>query len=276
MSPFKAAILAVLMLFAITFVACSSGSIQSGNVGVTTTFGKVDMKEKGDGFYVAILSSVDEFSSKEIAVELNNMTPKAKDNLSLKDMDVSVFYRTNPAQIAETIVKYSRLSIYNDGVYYPAYELISSLARNAVYDESSKHDSLIIHTKRDYIAAKIKEDLQTELDSSDKGVFTITRVVIRAVVPDAAIEESIRRVVSAQKDLEAMEYQEKIARKQAEVEIAKSEGIAKANQIIQKSLTREYLQHEANQVAMKFAEKGGSNTVLLPMGMNVAPLIQIK
>ena len=51
--------------------------------------------------------------------------------------------------------------------------------------------------------------------------------------------------------------------------------IAKANQIINQSLTREYLQHESNLVLQKFAEKGGASTVVIPANMQTAPLINI-
>ena len=59
------------------------------------------------------------------------------------------------------------------------------------------------------------------------------------------------------------------------MEVKKAEGIAKANQIINQSLTREYLQHESNLALMKFAEKGGATTVVLPANMQTAPLINI-
>ena len=51
--------------------------------------------------------------------------------------------------------------------------------------------------------------------------------------------------------------------------------IAKANQIINQSLTREYLQHESNLALHKFAEKGGTTTVVVPANMQTAPLINI-
>ena len=38
----------------------------------------------------------------------------------------------------------------------------------------------------------------------------------------------------------------------------------------------EYLQHESNLVLQKFAEKGGSNTVILPANMQTAPLLLNK
>lgn len=50
-------------------------------------------------------------------------------------------------------------------------------------------------------------------------------------------------------------------------------GIAEANRIIAGSLPRKYLQHEANQALLKFAESGNTSTVIMPSGMGVTPLI---
>jgi regulator of protease activity HflC (stomatin/prohibitin superfamily) len=81
--------------------------------------------------------------------------------------------------------------------------------------------------------------------------------------------------VAAQKQLETTKQRIAIAEAEAQVEIKKAEGIARANQIINQSLTREYLQHESNLALQKFAEKGGTNTVVIPANMQTAPLIHI-
>jgi hypothetical protein len=116
-------------------------------------------------------------------------------------------------------------------------------------------------------------NMQAELDKTDPGVFKITRVVVRAVITDPSIEESIRNAVANQKRLEAMEVQTQIAQKEAEIKVTEARGIAESNRIIAGSLTREYLQHEANQALLKFAEGDNASTVILPSGMNVTPLI---
>ena len=54
---------------------------------------------------------------------------------------------------------------------------------------------------KDHIARKIQE----ELDRTDKGVFSISRVVIRSVQTDPSIEQSIQQAVANQKKLEAMQ-----------------------------------------------------------------------
>ena len=144
-----------------------------------------------------------------------------------------------------------------------------------MFEQAAQIDSLVMHTRRDELSASVLRSLQAELDTNDKGVITVTRVVIRALTTDPAIEKAIQDSVAAQKQLETTEQRIAIAEAEAQVEIKKAEGIAKANQIINQSLTREYLQHESNLALQKFAEKGGTNTVVIPANMQTAPLIQI-
>ena len=259
--------------------ATSCGTLESGNVGVRITLGKVNPEEIEPGIYLGVpgVSRVQEFSAKEIAVELNDLTPKARDNLSLRDLDVTVYYKVAPGSIADLYVKYAARHTQAEGsrVYLPAYQLVHGIARNVIYEESSRIDSLVMHTKRDEMAAAIRKALQTELDANDKSVFTITRVVIRSLTTDPAIERAIQESVAAQKQLETTKQRIQIAEAEAQVEIKKAEGIAKANQIINQSLTREYLQHESNLALQKFAEKGGTHTVVIPANMQTAPLITL-
>jgi len=71
---------------ALFLTAC--GAIESGNVGVRTSFtGSVNTNEMQQGFYTHITSKVQEYSTKEITVALMDMQPKAKDNLTLADLD---------------------------------------------------------------------------------------------------------------------------------------------------------------------------------------------
>jgi regulator of protease activity HflC (stomatin/prohibitin superfamily) len=270
---------AVLLLLLVLAGATSCGTIETGNVGVRNTLGKINPEEVEPGVYFGVpgISSVQAFSAKEIAVELNDLTPKARDNLSLRDLDLTVYYRVAPASIAELYVKYAARHAKADGSreFFPAYQLVQGIARNVIYEEASKMESLVMHTKRDEMAAAVRRGIQAELDQNDKAVFTITRVVVRALSTDPAIEKAIQESVAAQKQLETTRQRIQIAEAEAQVEVKKAEGIAKANQIINQSLTREYLQHESNLALMKFADKGGATTVVIPANMQTAPLISI-
>jgi hypothetical protein len=258
------------MLAASVLTGC--GVVDEGNVGVRKTFGKVNPEPVGTGFYTSFVSAVDEYTTKETNIELQNLTPKAKDNLSLKDMDIAVYYKTNGATIPALTVKYIGQSNCSSSVCFPGSVMVESVARSVIYDTVSRYDSLVIHTKRDELEAAIKEAIQRELNNNDPATFTVTRVIARSIVTDPAIEASIKAAVAAQKQLEQMTVQEEIAVKQAQIKITEAKGISEANKIINNSLTREYLQHEANQALMKFAETG-ANTVVVPANMNITPMI---
>lgn len=252
------------------------GFIDTGNVGVETRFGQVNAQEVQPGFYTAILSSVDEFNVKEASMDLNDLKPKAKDNLSLQDLDISVYYTVNPNQVADLYIKYAgQHERAGWGPWYPAWGVVSRTVRDVVYGEVAKHDSLTLHTKRDELANNVLAALQVELDKDDKGTFTVTKVLIRALNTDASIEASIQKNVQAQKDLEQKATQVEIAKKDAEIEVARARGIAESQRIINSTLTKEYLQHEQNKAMLKFAESGQSTTVMFPYGTQMNTLVNL-
>ena len=258
-------------LLLITFLSFSVVVIESGNVGVRKTLGKVNPEEVSPGlnFRVPVVTRITEFVGKEIAIDLTDLTPKAADNLSLRDMDVTVFYKAASGQIADLYVKYANAHHYDkeSDSYFPAYRLVYREARRAAYETVAEIDSLTMHKKREQIADSIEARLQETLESNDPGVFEVTRVVIRSVLTDPSIEESIREAVANQKRLEAKQVMVEIERKNAEIEAIRAQGIANANDIINKTLTTEYLQHELNLTLQKFAETG-ANTIVVPANMH--------
>ncbi|MGB5405754.1 MAG: SPFH domain-containing protein [Thiogranum sp.] len=261
---------ALLGILAITVLFFAVVVIESGNVGVKKTLGKVQPEEVTPGLSLRIpaITSITEFVGKEIAIDLTDLTPKAADNLSLRDMDVTIFYRAESDQISDLYVKYANAHQYDQesDSYFPAYRLVFREARRAAYETVARIDSLTMHKKREQIADSIKVRLQETLDANDPGVFEITRIVIRSVLTDPSIEASIREAVANQKRLEAKQVMVEIERKNAEIEAIRAQGIANANEIINETLTNEYLQHELNLTLQKFAETG-ANTIVVPANM---------
>jgi regulator of protease activity HflC (stomatin/prohibitin superfamily) len=261
---------ALLGILAVTLLFFAVVVIESGNVGVKKTLGKVQPEEITPGLSLRIpaITTITEFVGKEIAIDLTDLTPKAADNLSLRDMDVSVFYRAESDQISDLYVKYANAHHYDQesDSYFPAYRLVFREARRAAYETVAQIDSLTMHKKREQIADSIKIRLQETLDANDPGVFQVTRIVIRSVLTDPSIEASIREAVANQKRLEAKQVMVEIERKNAEIEAIRAQGIANANEIINKTLTNEYLQHELNLTLQKFAETG-ANTIVVPANM---------
>jgi regulator of protease activity HflC (stomatin/prohibitin superfamily) len=253
----------------ILLIATSGYTIDTGNVGVTKTLGNVDADEVGPGFHLRLpfITEVREFSAKENSFDLTDLTPKAADNLSLRELDVTVFYKAAQEKISDLTVKYAATEERGpQGVFYPAYGVVWREARGAVYEVVAGIDSLQLHKERDQLQNAVLALLQRRLDSKDPGVFSIQRVVVRALNTDPSIEQSIQLAVQNQKKLEAKKIEVEIAAKEAEIEVAKAQGIAKANQIINSSLTAEYLQHEINLALAEFAKHDGQ-TVVIPANM---------
>lgn len=271
-----AGMIGLVLLGALAFAALNTSFyiVDTGHVGVERTLGTVDMDETRAGLNLKlpVLTQKYEFSAKEIAIDLEDLRPKAADNLSLKDLDVTVFYRANPEAIAELMVKYSGASAQGEEALLPAYRVAYREARGATYEAVSTVDSLDLHRQRERLQTTIMENLQSRLDDQDPDVFDVSRVVVRALNTDPSIEASIRAAVENQKRLEAKRIEVEIAQKDAEIEIERARGIAQANQIINASLTAEYLQHEVNLALQAFADNGGS-TVVIPANMQGFDLI---
>ncbi len=268
--PAIAAVVAVILL---AFMAAYT--VETGNVAVERTLGKVDHEEQLQGlnFKMPLLTEALEFSAKEIAIDINDLTPKAADNLSLKDLDVSIFYRVPQDRVSELMVKYAASAARGpDGVYMPAYGLVVREARSTIYEQVSEIDSLQLHKRREMLQSAVLDELQERLEKTDPGDLVITRVVVRALNTDPSIEAAIREAVEAEKRLEAKQVQVEIAKKDAEIEIERAKGIAEANNIINESLTAEYLQHEINKALQQFADNEGS-VVVIPANMQGFDLI---
>ena len=263
------ALTVLLIALAVIIVFSSSYVIETGNVGVKKTLGTVDLEEVTPGFHLRLplLTSVKEYSGKENTFDLTDLTPKAADNLSLRDLDVTVFYSTAADKIADVAVKYAASDQPGDGgVLYPGYGLLWREARGAIYEVVAKVDSLQLHKQRNELQNEVQTLLQKRLDAEDPDVFSISRVVVRALNTDPSIEQSIQLAVQNQKRLEAKKIEVEIAAKEAEIEVAKAQGIAKANQIINASLTAEYLQHEINLALREFAKNEGQ-AIVIPANM---------
>lgn len=254
-------------MLAVVFVGALTGCgvIDSEHFGIRKTWdGEIVKETIHQGFYMAVTSSVREFTSKEIAINENGLRPKAGDNLMLKQLDVTFYYKVNsPTHGVNLELKYQNGSEKNnDDVWYPAWNYVNGIAREAIYKATSEFDSLILHTKREDLEERIRDLAQKKLDHDDPGAFTVTKVVARDLLTDESIEESIRQNVQREKELEAKEKQIKIATAQAQVEIEKAKGVAQANRIIAGSISPGYLQWQANEAIHTAAEKGNLITLL--------------
>ena len=90
------------------------------------------------------ITQITELFGKEIAIDLTDLKPKAADNLSLRDMDVTVFYRADSTQIADLCINYADAHQYDgeSDSYFRAFRLVYREARRAAYETVAMIDSL--------------------------------------------------------------------------------------------------------------------------------------
>ena len=254
---------AVLALLA----SCGPQTIETGNVGVVRSFGKVKDEVKDPGLRWLWIGDMYEISLKETEISLNDLKPKAKDNLFLEDLDVSIYYNTTKEQAPKLFTKYSNQykkfeKKGESDKYFVGYTLVEQVARSVIFDKISEHDSLTIHQQRNIIEANIKDQLQSKLDKNDPGAFKITRVIIRGVATDKSVEEAFRRRVTAEKDLETAKLQQDKAKIDMETNKIKAEGLS------EKVLTLEYFS------TLRHISQSGKNTFIIDLDSQ--KLINVK
>jgi len=108
---------------------------------------------------------------------------------------------------------------------------------------------------------------------SAKGVV-LEQVLLRSIQLPPTVSHAIEMKLKAEQEAEQMKFVLEKEKKEAERRIIEAEGISKAQQIINQTLSAAYLQHEAIQAQMKMADSPNHTTVYIPSGDNGIPLIR--
>lgn len=257
-------------------IALLSGctQIDTGNVGVESTFGQVKTDEAGPGMYFTLFKTVQEISTKEYPAQLADLRPKTLDNLTMSDFDVDVYYKVDPSKVAEVLVRYAGDTTETDkGDVLVGYNFVYRNAREAAYATAAEFNASDMNSKRAEIAEQIRSKLQVELDrTSGKGWFTVTNVNVRNLVTDARIEQAIRNAAQTQFEVSRKQQELALARAEAERMKVEAQGQAVANELIANSITPNLIRLREIEMQAKFASQG-THTVLLG---GATPLVQVK
>ncbi len=131
-------------------------------------------------------------------------------------------------------------------------------------------ESRQVKEKRKEIAEGVMNELVEYL--SDTPFVAISGVVGNIDYPKV-VTEAVEKKLAAKQLLDEKETQREIAIKDAEIRIEEAKGIAEAQRIINATLTKNYLQHEAINAQLKMASSPNHTTVYIPSGANGIPLV---
>ncbi len=207
-------------LIAAAVLATGCTRIETGEVGVRVGFDKqVKPGELLPGsFNQVLIGDVLTFPVKDVNVKLDDMTPVAKDNSTMKDLDAVVIYNINQAQVAELYSQKSQaFHAKHSGDIYLMYNYIVQATRNAIYKEARKYEALDMADNRQAMEQAIREQIQKSLaEEKLDGSLTIGQVLIRNIVPADSVVESANALVRAKNEYKQKEVEVATARKEAE------------------------------------------------------------
>lgn len=194
--------------------------IETGEVGLRVGFDKQVKNEEllPGSFNQTLIGSVMTFPIKEIAIKVDDLTPLAKDNSTMKDFDLIVTYNINQAQVAEIYnTKNRSFHANHNGDTYLMYNYIFNASRNAVYKSSRKYEALDMADNRPAMEVEVKELIQKTLaEEKLDGTITISQVLIRNIVPADSVVESANALVRAKNEYKQKEVEVQTAKKEAE------------------------------------------------------------
>ena len=133
--------------------------------------------------------------------------------------------------------------------------------REVIRASTSKFSIDEIYQERSKLILKLNEDARAELLHNH---VIVDGIDLRDVRFPEKIEMAIQSKLEKQEASKAMVFEKEIAEKEAEIKEIEARGIAKAQSIINSTLTSKYLQHEAIQVYKKLAVSTNKTFVVMP------------
>jgi regulator of protease activity HflC (stomatin/prohibitin superfamily) len=212
----KIAVLAGLMA---TTAACTR--IETGEVGVRRSFDKtIETTELQPGsINQTIWGEVLTFPTKDVSVDIADMTPLASDNSTVADFDMSVIYSINPTSVAELYIEKNRgfHAENEDGDTLLMYNYIRQLGRNAAYKVARKYESLKMADNRAEIEQLVRQEIVASLAAEKiDGQIDVSQVLVRQVKPAANIVASANLLVEAQNAEKQKQVEVRTAKLEAE------------------------------------------------------------
>ncbi len=189
----------------------------------------------------------------------------AKDDLQISfNAHVILSVKSGEDDIRTVVERYTG----TDRDWYKAF--FQERFRSFVYDSVRAYDSRSAKEQRGEIATEVKLKAQALCEGTP---FVIHDVVMGNIAYPKIVQDAVEQKLAAQQQLEQMDMTVQIAKKQAEAEVERSRGLAKAQEIINGTLTTQYLRHEYVQALMEAGKHPSSTIVYVPLGPDGLPLV---
>jgi regulator of protease activity HflC (stomatin/prohibitin superfamily) len=228
---YRKALLFVFLLAALLASGCVV--IEDGEVGVSKSFGSISDEPVAQGIViqVPVVRTVETWNVKLQELKETAQVPSSEG--LIVGLDTSLLFQVEPEKAPQL-----RKTVgwnYVDRLLVPYF-------RNAVRDVVSGYPVKNIYGEkgRKEIAGKIRDFLRDNLEP--RGIMVVD-TLLRDVKLPAKFKDSIEAKLTAEQRVQQKQFELEQARKDAEIEVARAEGAARAQEIVRSTLSDSYLHY---------------------------------
>lgn len=263
--------------FVVVTIACGIRVIPPGHIGVPVLFGKVDVNERHAGLHVINpLKSIklmsirtQEYTMTAVKgegakTEYDAIKVLTKDGLPV-DMDMTALFRLIPDKADEV---FSTIGLnYIDVIVRPK-------TRTQIREDVTRYtfEELYDVEQRTAAALQILKNLNSALEP--RGIF-VEEILIRDIRPPKKISDAIALKLEEQQNVQRMQFTLEKEAKEALRKEVEAGGVAIAQEIINKSITPQYLQYYYIMQLEKIAKTQNTTVVIMPFDQNLIPMLNI-
>lgn len=228
--------LGVLVLVPVFFLGisgCGTRVVEDGQAGVKADFGKIKETPLNTGlhFYIPMITWIEVWNTKTQEIKETAQVPSSEGLIST--LDVSVLFNTPVDRVV-----YVRKTTGRNYVNVVLEPYIREAIRNTVSGYEVK--ALFNEKGRKEISAKILDFLKEKVEP--RGIV-IQDVLLRDVRLPETFAQSIQMKLRTEQEALQKEFELKKAEKDAEIEVARANGVAQSNKIIAGSIDENYLRY---------------------------------
>lgn len=269
------------LIAVIGFILSFLTIVPAGHVGVSVIFGKVQKKIISEGLHTKNpFASVVKMTIQTQSYTMNKkvksdmISALTKDNLTV-EMDITVLYKLEASAAPEIYRILGTTDIYTEKIIRPS---IRTAIRNSVANYNA---SEVMSSLRERVEKDIEEELRKILGDYfsqrkiGRGIL-IERVLLRNVNPPDKLKQAIQAKLEAEQEAQKMTFILQKEQMEARRKTVEAKGIANAQRIIAKSLTKEYLQWYYLQTLKELVNSPNNSTVILPFDQKLTPLLSVK
>jgi len=277
--PKSAIIIPLIIILLLIGVKTMVVTIDSGEIGVPILFGKVQEYTLDEGINIIIPfikvvkypTRVQEYTMSTAFNEGrvsgdDSITIKTKDGLNV-GLDMTVWFY---------IDKSKAFTIYREiakGYEEIEGKILRPATRTILRDVSVNFTVENLYTeKREEFTSIVSSELKKIMESKH---LILDKVLVRKIILPETVEDAISRKMQTKQRSEEMEFKKEIAQKEAEIREIEAKGLSRAQEIINSTLTPNYIQFKAVEVYKELVNSKNTTFIIMPTSTDGAgiPLI---